>query len=320
MQFAIIKRSGLWLIIGLVLTALATWLFLTNLRFSVQFTGGMEVVVDKPSIDESVVEPALTTALQEKGFTDFELAFGQKDGYGSVLIQMSVDDNNQVTEVTDLVQGVLADTKTIESDTEILELSIIGPSVGEYIQKTAKSALIRGMILMGIYILFAFSGMRGMISPLLLGGVTIITMIFDIAVASGAYGILMEFNQAVQVDTIFIIALLTVMGYSINDTIVIFDRLRENFIDKRTALEKGQADRAEIFESSLWQTMRRSLATGAATMGVIIIMWFFGTGLLKMFAFTLGVGILSGTYSSIFIAAPLVYLLSGKGKKIATKK
>lgn len=61
--------------------------------------------------------------------------------------------------------------------------------------------------------------------------------------------------------------------------------------------------------------MRRSLATGAATLGVIIIMWFFGTGLLRMFAFTLGIGILSGTYSSIFIAAPLAYLLSGGNKK-----
>jgi len=162
--------------------------------------------------------------------------------------------------------------------------------------------------------------MRGLISPLLLGAVTIITMIFDIAVAAGAYGLLMKFNAAVQVDTIFIIALLTVMGYSINDTIVIFDRLRENFIDKRTQLGKDQISRAEIFESSLWQTMRRSLATGAATLGVIIIMWFFGTGLLKMFAFTLGVGILSGTYSSIFIAAPLVYLLSRKGKKITAQK
>lgn len=143
--------------IGLILTAIAVWLFLTNLRFSVQFTGGMEVVVEKTSIDEATVEPVLVKALQEKGFTNYELAFGQKDGYGSVLIQMAVDNDSQVSEVTELVQQALIESNTIESEDEILELSIIGPSVGEYIQKTAKSALIWGMILMGIYILFAFS-------------------------------------------------------------------------------------------------------------------------------------------------------------------
>jgi len=144
-------------LIGLILTAIAVWLFLTNLRFSVQFTGGMEVVVEKTSIDEATVEPVLVKALQEKGFTNYELAFGQKDGYGSVLIQMAVDNDSQVSEVTELVQQALIESNTIESEDEILELSIIGPSVGEYIQKTAKSALIWGMILMGIYILFAFS-------------------------------------------------------------------------------------------------------------------------------------------------------------------
>ncbi len=185
---------------------------------------------------------------------------------------MAVSDAKQVTDITDLIEKTLIDTKVIESKDDILQFSVIGPSVGDYIQKTAKAALIRGMILMGVYILFAFSGMRGMISPLLLGGVTIVTMIFDISMAAGGYGLLMQFNQAVQIDTIFVIALLTVMGYSINDTIVIFDRIRENFIEKRAQVERGQVTRAEIFESSLWQTMRRSLATVAATLCAVIVM------------------------------------------------
>lgn len=313
-QFPIIKKTWRRLLIAVVLTAVALRLFLTNLRFSIQFTWGMEVVVEK-QIEADLVQPLLTSALEEKGYSDFSVGIWEKDGFGSVLVQIAVTNDAQIREVTDLVQEALLSTQTITSEDEILELAIIWPSVGAYIQKTAKAALIRGMILMGIYILFAFSSMRGIISPVLLGAITIVTVIFDVAIPAGAYGLLMQFNPSVQIDTIFIIALLTVMGYSINDTIVIFDRLRENFLEKKNALEKGQTTREEIFETSLWQTMRRSLATGVSTMIVVTVMRFLGTGLLGMFAFTLGIGIIAGTYSSIFIAAPLAYILSWKLKK-----
>ncbi len=165
---------------------------------------------------------------------------------------------------------------------------------------------------MALYILFAFAGMRALVSPALLALVTIITMLFDVSIASGAYGLLMSLNPAVQIDTIFIIALLTVLGYSVNDTIVIFDRIRENFIEKEKALEDGRVDHAGIFELSLRQTMRRSLATSVSTLLVVVAMYFFGTGILKMFAFTLGMGVLAGTWSSIFLAAPFAYLISQK--------
>ena len=140
---------------------------------------------------------------------------------------------------------------------------------------------------MAIYILFAFAGMRELVSPLLLAVITIITMLFDVSIATGAYGLLMALNSTVQIDTIFIIALLTVMGYSVNDTIVIFDRIRENFEEKQNALERGQTTRGEIFETSLRQTMRRSLATSISTLLMVVAMYIFGTGILRMFAFTL---------------------------------
>lgn len=97
----------------------------------------------------------------------------------------------------------------------------------------------------------------------------------------------MMVNEAVQVDAVFIIALLTVMGYSINDTIIIFDRVRENFIEKKQSVEKETITYAEIFENSLWQTMRRSLATSITTIAVILCMYIFGTGVLRLFAFTM---------------------------------
>lgn len=124
---------------------------------------------------------------------------------------MSVADDTQVAEVTDLVKETLLSTKSISTKDDILESAVIGPSIGDYIRKSAKNALIWGIVLMAFYILFAFAGMRELISPLLLGIITIITMLFDVAFAAGGYGLLMATNSAIQIDTIFIIALLTVL-------------------------------------------------------------------------------------------------------------
>ena len=310
MKFPIISRSWYWLISGAVVVAVALALFFANMRLSIQFTGGMEVVVDG-EIAAAEVIPALEEALADKGYVDASVNVGDKDGFDSVLLQIAVADDSEVTELTNLVQSTLEEAGSISSRDDILELSIIGPSIGDYIKRTAKQAMIIGVILMAVYILFAFAGMRAFVSPLLLAIVTILTMLFDVAIASGAYGLLMAINTSVQIDTIFIIALLTVLGYSVNDTIVIFDRIRENYLAKQEAVNKGKVAASEIFEKSLWQTMRRSIGTSVSTLLVVIAMYIFGTGILKMFAFTLGIGVIAGTYSSIFVAAPLAYILSG---------
>jgi len=326
-QFSIIQKAFLWLGIAAVIIAGARWMFMSNMRMSVQFTWGMEVVTSQEVWQETL--DVLNTALTEAWYTDFALTKGFKDGYGSLLLQQRFASNDEVAAITDLIQSNLLSSGAITSKDDILEQSVIWPSIGDYITRTAKSALIWGTILMALYILFAFSGMRKVISPLLLAIVTIVTMIFDVSFAGGIYGMLMSMNETVQVDTIFIIALLTVMWYSINDTIVIFDRIRENTLDylaidddKKTKKGKKKTpkaafDRAEVFDRSLRQTMRRSLATSISTLLVIGAMYFFGTWILKMFAFTLGMWVIAGTYSSIFVAAPLAYLLSGgRGRKV----
>ncbi len=101
-------------------------------------------------------------------------------------------------------------------------------------KNTAIKALIIGLILMAIYMMFAFSTIRKYVSPGVLALVTVVTMIFDISIPAGAYGFWMMVNSTITVDTVFIIAILAGMGYSINDTIIIFDRIRENIQEKRT--------------------------------------------------------------------------------------
>jgi SecD/SecF fusion protein len=137
-------------------------------------------------------------------------------------------------------------------------------------QKSAKNALIVGVLLMAIYMLFAFAGIRKEISPSILAAVVVATMIFDVGIPSGAYGIWMMLDHTMTINTVFIIAVLTNMGYSISDTIIIFDRIRENI--KNKAGQKGTLI-GKIFEDSLWQTMRRSFGTVMALLLVIIAMF-----------------------------------------------
>lgn len=286
-------------------------LFFMNVRYSIQFTWWVELVVDAEEIKDTTVA-TIEKSLIDWGFGEQSVSVWEKDGYASLLIQTRLTWDDQVEWITTLMQTTLKDSGVIEWEEDILELAIIGPSIGDYIKKSAKSALITGTILMAIYILFAFAGMRKLVSPFMLWVITIFTMLFDVAIPAWAYGIMMWLNNVIQVDTVFIIALLTVMWYSVNDTIVIFDRVRENFSNKENALEAWKTTGKEIFELSLWQTMRRSIGTSLSTLLVVIAMFIFGTWVLKTFAFTLGMWVLAGTFSSIFLAAPLAYLASKK--------
>jgi SecD/SecF fusion protein len=122
----------------------------------------------------------------------------------------------------------------------------------------------------------------------------------------------MSINSTIQIDTIFIIAILTTMWYSINDTIVIFDRIRENLQNKGTGKDISHG---KVFEDSLWQTMRRSIGTSLSTLLVVVAMFLFGSGVIQGFAFAIGIWVIAWSYSSIFIAAPLAYIVSGKIRK-----
>lgn len=165
---------------------------------------------------------------------------------------------------------------------------------------------------MTLFIIFEFSKIRRFIQPWVLAIITVVTMLFDILSPMGVYGLKMMIDTTAQVDVIFIIALLTTMGYSINDTIIIFDRIREHLEVDKTR------DIAIIFEESLRETMARSLMTSTSTLVVVLAMYFFGAGDLRNFAFSMAIGVISGSFSSIFMAGPIAYLVtkrSGKSKK-----
>jgi preprotein translocase subunit SecF len=125
----------------------------------------------------------------------------------------------------------------------------------------------------------------------------------------------MAMNNTITVDTTFIISMLTIMWYSINDTIIILDRVRENTIKHKDGLENGTVLYGTLIENSIRQTIRRSLGTGIAVLIMVVVMFIFGASIMKTFAFTMGIGVIAGSFSSIFLASPLVYILLNRRKK-----
>jgi len=305
-KFKIIKRSYLWLMISLMLVAWAWLIFLLNVKFSSEFTGGVKMTVDH-TLQTEQVEDKLTSHLQEMWYENTTVLISNHDDIATLTLKTKVSNDEKVNQLSIDIKTFLVDNQYIETNENIMDLAITWPSVGAYMQKAALTALIVGIIFMSIYMLFSFATIRKYVSPVVLAVVTVITMLFDVSIPIWAYWFWMMVNPVIQVDTIFVIAILTTMWYSINDTIVIFDRIRENMQAGGSSSEKTIV--WKIFEKSLRQTMRRSIGTSLSTLLVIIAMYILGTGVIQQFAFTMWIWVVAGTFSSIFIAAPLAYLL-----------
>ena len=312
--FKIMKRSFLWLFITILLACGSLILFFVNFRPSIEFTGGIQLSLENLQNKDSLAED-VKASLAEKWFNDAQIHLEEQKETTSLLVSLPFKDDNQVKEVSTVINKILIDDKYIESEDNIVGSSLNGPSVSSYMKSSAINAITTWLILIAIYMMFSFMAMRKHISPLTLAIVTVATMIFDLALPAGAYGLWMAFNSAITVDTTFIIAMLTIMWYSINDTIIILDRIRENTIKHKTWLENGTILYWHLIENSVWQTMRRSIGTSLTTFLVVVAMFVFWQSTMQSFALTMGIGVIAGSFSSIFLASPLVYILLNTWKK-----
>lgn len=277
--------------------AICAFLFFSNLRLSKQFTGWIEFKIEWSA---ATLQKDIESKLAD---TNLRVTTNEDKWISTVLIQQNTQDEDKL----------LAHSKTLQAvyTNQLKEFAIVWPSIGKQISSTAMQAIIRGLVLMALFIIFEFSKIRKVIQPFILAIITTFTMLFDMLTPMGIYGVIMWLNPTVQVDVIFIIALLTTMWYSISDTVVIFDRVREHIENDKNR------NIADIFENSLRETMARSLMTGTGTLLSLVAMYLLWTWDLKSFAFTMFFWILSGTASSIFLASPLAYLIikyTGKNK------
>jgi preprotein translocase subunit SecF len=198
----------------------------------------------------------------------------------------------------------LNDLKLEWPSAQELSFQSISPSVGANLRNDAIIAIILVLIGISLYIAFAFRKASRPISSWKYGWITLLTLFHDVAIPAGLLAILGHFRN-VQIDSDSIVALLVVMGFSVHDTIVVFDRIRENLLNHR-----GKMPFSTIINDSVNQTLARSINTSLTLILVLLSLYFVGPADLQYFVLTLLVGVTTGIYSSIFIASPALVLVS----------
>ena len=197
-------------------------------------------------------------------------------------------------------QNYLSALKNKFGDIEELRFEGIGPTIGKELKSKAVWAIVMVMLGISLYIAFAFRKVSYPIKSWKYGVITLITLFHDVIIPAGLLAVLGR-RFGVEVDTNFVVALLVVMGFSVHDTIVVFDRIRENLL-----LQENRLDLPVIINNSVNQTFIRSINTSLTLILVLLALFFFGPVTLKYFILTILVGTTVGTYSSIFVASPLL--------------
>ncbi len=290
-MFNIVEKRGWYFLLsalvifpGLVAMVYSTMTYGTPLRLSIDFTGGSfwELRFEQP------VQPTeVRDVFVEQGFSDTTV---QTVGDGrTVVIRLKPIDNETKIALRQALEDRFGPA-------EERQFRSVGPTIGREVTQAATTAVIVATLAILGFIIFAF---RKVPHPFRFGVCAIAAMIHDILVTTGLFSIAGIF-LGWEVDALFLTALLTVIGFSVQDTIVVFDRIREN-VPKR---------RGESFETivnrSLLETLHRSLATQLNAIFVMIALLLFGGATIKQFIATMLVGLISGTYSSIFNAVPLL--------------
>ncbi len=191
---------------------------------------------------------------------------------------------------------------------ESLDFWTISPVISEELKRKAVWAIGLVMLAISLYVAFAFRKVSRPVGSWKYGVVTLITLVHDVVIPAGIFALLGKLIGATA-DTNFVVALLFVMGFSVHDTIVVFDRVRENLTLFRDRMKIG-----EIIDKSVMQTLHRSINTSLTVALVLLAIYFFGPLGIKLFVLTILIGIIAGTYSSILVASPLLALWGKRGQ------
>jgi len=209
----------------------------------------------------------------------------------------------------------LVNTLSLNSSEKIIEerFNSVGPMIGEELKNKAYISIAVVILMTILFIAFAFRKISKPVSSWKYGIIAIIALFHDILIPTGVFVVLGKFAGA-EVDVLFVTALLTILGYSISDTIVIFDRVREN-LNLNIKMHNFKETFADTIGKSLNQTYVRSFNISFTTFLVLLSLYIFGGSTTEHFALTLIVGVIAGSYSSIFIAPALLLLMGGKDTK-----
>ncbi|MBQ5696597.1 MAG: protein translocase subunit SecF [Clostridium sp.] len=286
-MFKVIEKTKVWFSISLVIILVGLVLMATKgLNFGIDFKGGTKIVVDfgkdfdKVEADKIVKEYAEDAATKVVEKTQYE-------------IKSTKLDETSTSELFDALKE-----KFSLEDKALVSQTLIGPTIGKELTRNAVIAVVVACIAMLIYIAIRFEFKFGIAA--------ILALVHDVLITLAVYAIF-----DIPVNNSFIAAMLTIVGYSINDTIVVFDRIRENSKKMRRSTP------TEIANISINKTLARTINTSLTTLIIIGAVNIF-VPTVREFSFPLLVGIAAGAYSSIFIASPIWVLLKERNKKVKT--
>lgn len=295
-RFDILKRSKLWFAISLLIIIPGIFcMFTKGFNFGIDFTGGTIIEME---FQQEVTLPQVRDVLREYNLDNATIQLSgdvsNVEASKDVMIRtMDLEENER--------KAVMASLKDEIGDYTVLREEKVGATIGGELITDAVMATVISWILIILYVSYRFEWRFGVAA--------ILTLIHDVLIVLSVFSFLQK-----QVDSSFVAAILTIIGYSINDTIVIFDRIREN---QRLHFKRG-GDLNELANRSIYQTLTRSLYTVFTVLFTTFALYFFGGDTTKDFSFALLVGFFSGSYSSIFVASPLWVVLKNRfpAKKI----
>lgn len=308
----IIKYKKIPFIASSILFVVSLILILTiGLKPSIDFTGGSLLEVSFTS-----ERPTVTEVQESLSTIDFDL--------GEVVVQPSEEKNmmlrmrfvteeehqlvlvkiRETFETKELLEEEMSEDSFVEANERgqrVLEerIETIGPAISSQLRSRAIYAVIAVVIAIVFYVAYAFRKVSKPVQSWKYGLTAVIALVHDVTITMGIFTLLGKYLN-VEIGIPFVVALLTILGYSVNDSIVVFDRIRENLI-KRTA-DKFKT----MVNMGVNQTLVRSFNTSLTTLIVLSALFLFGGESIKYFALALIIGIISGTYSSIFLASPLL--------------
>lgn len=259
------------------------WTSSGNNKYGIDFLGGNEIVVrfTKDLKTADLRKSLLTSGFESAIVQSFEE--GSKDF--SVRLKEQRDDK-----VSSRIQKVLLE---LDPSAEIIKQDFVGPVIGEQIRRDGIRAIIFALAAILIYITLRFEW------PYAIGAVT--ALVHDVTITTGIF-----IFSGREISASVLAALLTIIGYSLNDTIVVFDRIRENYFGSKA---KANIKFADLVNTSINQTLSRTVLTSLTTLFVVSVLWLMGGGAIQDLSFALVIGVAVGTYSSVFIASPVVIFL-----------
>jgi SecD/SecF fusion protein len=302
------KRKMAYIFSGIIITMGIISLSVRGLNGGVDFTGGRNYVIEfKQDVDIVDIRENLTDAFGEMPIV---ITYGQQNAVRVTTKYMIDDDRPEADSILKAVmfeslQPLLGDDVTldefIDGQEYIISSHKVGPTIAEDIKRSSVLVLFASLIIIFLYILIRFRNWQYGLGALA-------ALVHDVLIILGLFSLLsgiMPFS--LEIDQAFIAAILTVVGYSINDTVVVFDRIRE-YLGLHRKSEIGK-----VFNIALNATLSRTISTSVTTFIVLLTIFIFGGEVIRGFTFALMIGVVVGTYSSLFIATPVVYDTIRKG-------